>query len=113
MHLELAAAFVIRTPVEALRKSPDSELMRFRIYLIKRDRRDSPMGNTATHIHTCLYRIPTPHSHSLIHTVTLTHTRTQEYYININVNVLNPCRLVLRYGGEYRLWTSIFNRNYK
>lgn len=97
-----ATAFVIRTPVEALRKSTDSELMLFRIYLIKRDRRDSPMGNTATHTYIHFY---TPHTHTqsltITHSYTLTHTQEYYIYIGINLNVLNPCRSVLRYAREY------------
>lgn len=68
-----ATAFVIRTLVEALRKSTDSELMLFRIYLIKRDRRDSPVGNTAKHI-TYI---------SILHTQSLAITHTHKSIIFI------------------------------
>lgn len=54
----------------AIRKSPDPELMLVRIYLIKRDRRDSPMGNTASRTQRIIYAFAL----SLIHKHT--HART-------------------------------------
>lgn len=107
MHLELTIAFVIRTSVEALRKSPDSELMLFRIYLIKRDRRDS-LWEILLRIY--MYIWYTYSTYAYKHTSIIKHIHIKY----INLNVLNPRRLVLWYGKVgfvHQYLTGIINKN--
>lgn len=85
-------------------KVPGPELMLVRIYLIKRDRRDSPVGNTTSHTHAAHTR-----THTQTHTFTHAHTRRIDvFYTDAcvcvcvhgrcanNENVLKPRRRVSR-----------------